>query len=1312
MDVAKWNSVLDRMLQLPLGVRARVPMDSDTADQASLVVSDKAFSRMKMGSEIPRSVQRFFSFTQPHKVWGEDFDKQFSAYDKIWYMRKHDGWFIGIYVNDEGKVKWHTMGGNVFAFIQESMGGFLQKLQSMVDSGELGIRYAFKMEFTIRETLSDKRYRELRNEMNRGASRYVGVIVDSFLDYNPEMDREVVRLSQGRIDGPSWRKGWYESGVTIQSRVDETIRLLGAGGDGLAYHDEKFEVWVAQVKQFSVGDKQTYSRQQSHLVVPYLAKQLCESYNEGFVLHCYKEASAAHEIAQYDIFKLKLEQLGDCGVYYGDSEKRLRVKLTSEEQHAGRQFLVRCLGAECYAMSNLPHHVLVGYFNEGEDKYVVTDRLKLRGVSDIVSRAGTNSRYFHVTQSLGKHPNLTVISRSMANIIACIADSMDPGTLLDRENLKFSSMIPGDSKSSMINLSKAGIVVAGGANLVWESTNGTFHMDAAVVKRMAIVEGKGQPKLSDLVGTGTDFYVLRLKSGVEEWDESKWKEMTDLMKFNQSRILLEQDTGYLEDMLQEQERKYKKPRVSRGVQNSYNGLNVWLFGCFNFNYRGPQQSIQQEYLRGMIDQGVNLLNVSEKVSENGKKILVYEMKMPSGRHDVDIIMVNTTYCSSWRLGRRIFTDKALYDEVKSRLKRPCIIVSDKYAASMRTGVFRNPHAYMVKYDGSDQMTTGMNEFLRERRAERAIGEPAAVVVPPARAGAVARPAIAPPAIAAVTTAVMSKADIVQKLDRLNTKLTAGALRGINVYIHSSASPNDEEKECIDYVKEAVTNYGMNLVRDMGGALVILTGNVEQFKGDVFVHYLFIYEYNVLRFCNKSAIPEGFKHEFNYDKDSWGVELYVFERQGQKFTCAATNCDVDDTETFEEYETNNDMVARAECFQAALNTFCASEDNESTTDDDEEECVIVEQPKEKPVVQKHALEILKTKKFYVQRFSHQKKHVEIEEKVRNTILTHGGTIVDEAVEMDIEAVKAQKWDDLTQYNVCIGFDCIPTAVWDAFLHPSYFPDLDLMVRARDVDPTFLEMPDMRYFVFHNTARGKFATVLPNSTKYLHNAADFDVWMSGTPGLRNQKRAQEILRQPFISSSELKSRTYVWAMESDGSDQAAMQECMAYLRTKNCAIICTNTPHSDSFFPVLFHKWPPPDAFQLARLTLVHHRYILKLRDDALPNLDEVRCHPQDVYSFQWREHFNWWSGTTGKIVTLRMDRPFWRSMVNHNIFIHDEERLQRFFDTPHLHKKDRQHNAKRRQQMMYAPMLRLFPPDSEEDMSGDGAAGDAGGGGAT
>lgn len=1302
MDVAKWNSVLDRMLQLPLGAKedgsvspepktavARTPLESDTADQASAVVSDKAFSRMRMGSEIPRSVQRFFSYTQPHKVWGEDFDKQFSAYDKIWYMRKHDGWFIGIYVNDEGKVKWHTMGGNVFAFIQESMGGFLQKLQGMVDSGALGTRHAFKMEFTIRETLGDREYRELRNEMNRGNSRYVGVIVDCFLDYNGKMDSEVVRLSteRGGINGPSWRKGWYESGVTIQSGLTEAKNILGAEEDGMAYQDDKFEVWVAQVKQFSFDGGKSYSKVQSHLVVPYLAKELCESYNEGFVLHCYKDAAGLNETAQYDIFKLKLEQLGDCGVYYGDSEKRLKLK--DEEKHTGRQFLVRCLGAECYAMSNLPHHVLVGYFDEGEDKYIVTDRLKLRGVSDTIQRAGNNSRYFNATQNLGKHPNLTVISRSMANIIACIADSMDTGSLLDRENLKFSSLIPGDSKSSMINLSKAGILVAGGANLVWESTNGTFHMDAAVVKRMAIVEGKGLPKLSDLVGTGTDFFVLRLKSGVEEWNKNKWKEMTDLMDFNKSKILYEQDIGYLEDMLQAQERKYKKPRLSSGVQNSYEGLNVWLFGCFNFNYSGPQQSIKQEYLRGMRDHGVNLLNVNE--NEDGK--LFYEMKMPSGRHDVDIIMVNYTYCSSWRLGRRMFTDKALYDDVKSRLKRPCIIVSDKYAACMRTGVWRQPHGYMVKYNGSDQMTTGMNEFLRERRAERATGKPAAAVVvrKPARTEAAAGP------VDSADTAVMAKKEIVDKMQKLESKLNASALKGINVYIHSSAAPNDEERESIDCVKESIDTYGMTLVENMSGALVILTGNVEQFKGDVFLHYLFIYEFNVLRFCNKTEVPEDFLHEFDYEQGTWGVELYVFERVGQKWRCEATEYDIDDTETFEAYETNNDIVTSAETYQSALKEFLASRDekDDSATEDDEGD---VEKVEPSPIIEKHKLNILEGKKFYVQRFSRQPKYVVLEQTVRDMILTHSGELMDDSIDMDTDAIESNTWDDLVQYNVCIGFDNISSVIWNGFLHPSYFRDLDTMVRARDIDPTFLDMPDMRYFVFQKSKRGGFFTRLPNSTKNISNAAEFDVWMSGEHSLRYQKRANEILRLPFIADTELKSRTYVWAMESDGGDQNAMQECVTYLRSKNCAIICTSTPHSDSFFPVLFHKWPPPSAFQLARLTLVHHQYILKLRGDALPKLDEVMCHPQDVYSFQWREHFNWWSGTTGKIVTLKMDMPFWRSLINHNIFVHDEERLQRFLDEPHLHKRDRQHNAIRRQQMMYAPMLRLVPPDSDEDIS--------------
>ena len=1302
MDVAKWNSVLDRMLELqsvvPLGTRARIALTSDDADQAAPVVSDKAFNRMKMGSEIPRSVQRFFSLTQPHKMWGESFSTQFNAYDEVWAMRKHDGWFIGVYVNDQGEVKWHTMGGNVFSFIQESMDGFLKKLQDMVQNDIIQARFAFKMEFTIRETLGDRMYRELRNEMKRDGARYVGVIVDYFTDYNKEMDKEVLRLSQGgkAIDGPSWRKGWYESGMTIKKRLDDAKAILGAAVDGMAHKDDKFEVWVANVEQAP------YERRNAYKVVPYFAGKICESYSEGYVLHCYTSSASGGEAAKYDIFKLKLEQLGDCGVYYGESEKSLKVKLKPEEMHAGRQFLVRCLGAECYALSNLPHHLLIGYFDEEADKYMVTDRLKLRGVSDSVERAGANSRYFHATRNLGKHPNLTVTSRSMANIIACIADSMDARSLLDRENLKFSSMIPGDAKSSMINLSKAGILIAGGANLVWKSNNGTLHMDAAVVKRMAIVEGKGQPKINSLRGTATDEFVLKLEKDVVEWDKARWDEMTDLMKFNKSRVLFDQGFIALSDILEEQERVYKKPKVQRSIENSYKGLNVWIFGCFIFNYGGPQQSIPHGRLKAMQAQGVNLMNVKT----NDKGLLVYEMKMPSKHDKVDIIMVNASYCSTWRLGRKQFTDKAFYDDLKSSLQDECIILSDKYASEMASGAWKDPRHFVVKYNGSDQKTTGISDFLRERRSKRAADS--------SEGGPAARgPRRERRAAAAPVPNVVSKSDIETKLKDLDNTLNSDPLNGINVYIHSSASPGNDEKDIIDYMKESIGNYGMNLVQDIKDALVIVTGNVKGFDGAVFLHPLFFYEYNLLRFCEKSDIPAGFTGKFTHEADKWNVGQYVFEGGSGKFSCSSTSYEIDGDDALECYETNNEVVTGAQCFHAALNDFCASrdgyEDDVVVENDEDEDCVMVEPPAAQRRVEAHPLRILNGKKFYVQRFSGRERYAKLEENVKNLILTHGGTMLEEPVEMNKDAIESENWDSLQEFNVCIGFDRINCVVWNGILHPQYFFSLDNMVRARDIDPSFLATPDMRFFVFLRGVRKQFTTSLPNGRKNLNNSSDFDMWMSGGLCLRDEKRAHEILRQPFVSQTELKSKTYVWAMEPDGTDRDAMQQCVDYLRTQKCTLICTDTPHSDSFFPVLFYKWPPPSAFQKTELILVHHQYIIKLRDSQLPDLTNVGCHPQDIYSFQWRQHFNWWSMTTSKITVLLMDRPFWRNLINHNIFIQHDERLQQFFDAPHLHKKDRQHNAKRRQQMMYLPMLRLVPRDDEADISDpEGAGGDASG----
>lgn len=1288
MDVAKWNSVLDRMLELPSFVPLGAPYESDAVDKAK-VVSDKKFSRMSLSPDVPRSVQRFFLLSQPSKLWGESFATQFDDYDEVWAMRKHDGWFVGVYVDQNSEVQWQTMGGNILKFIERSMAGFLAHLRTKKG---LKPNHAFKIEFTVREAVGDD-YKEVRSDMGMEEASYVGVIVDYFDGYSQSMDREVVDFIKGgaKLTGDLWRRLWFTNGDTIKGRLDKAMKVLEAPPTRVAYSDDGFKVEVASVEQCDTRNKLN--------IVPDLAKRLCNLYYEGFVLHCYKHAVIGGDTAQHKIFKLKLEQLGDSGISVGyEEEKFLKVgKLKPTDLCAGRQFLVRCLGAECHPVSYIPHHLAVGYFDDDLEKYVVTDLLKLRGVPSGLARAGTGKRYALVRERTDKHEKLTAFSRSMANIIACVAESLPDDQLISTDNLEFSSKFRGESSGSMINLSKAGILLAGGANLVWASESGNYHMDAAVVKRMTITEGLGRPNFGGLQDTGTDFDCLELPEGAAEWSKSDWAAMTDLMAFNKSDVLFRSKLRRVSDILSSQNRTYRKP-VGKGKIEDYRNLNVWLFGCFQFINSRPSQSIPSDRLQAMKANGVNLLNVKAK----GDGSLYYEMQIPSAHHDVDIIMVNKFYCNSWRISgnkdRKVYTEAEFQHYVTQNLRRRCVFVDDRYSKQMASGKWKHAHSYVLNYDptaidmqGESYHVREVSKFLRERQLKRrgVAAEAGPAPVPPV------------PVKDAGAKITVTKESMATQFQAAEQSLNSDCFKGITVYIHSSPKPDDDESNTIDYIKGAVENYSMVLSDSPAGALVFVTGGVGDLGCEFFLHYLFFNEFNLLRYCMTREVPEGFGESFKYEPNSWKVSDYLFVREGTSYKCSSHT--ITSEKDLHDFSADSEVVAAADRFHVALNQYVESlnVDDDTTTDEqcgDEDEPEPEAPPAAAPAAAPAAppaTQIKRTtlqgKNFHVHNFSKDPKYDQVENSVLDFIRSHGGSISPIPLAMDVELIVSEKYDQLVDFNVCIGFDRISCIKWDALMHPQYFAHLEVMLNAHDIQDSFHEVPNMCYYVFRRY-EGKYTTRLPNGRKNITNKADFDLWMSQGGACRNFKRAEEILRLPFVADTELKSRTYVWAIDPDRDSTDAMNKCMQFLRTKKCALICTEVPYPDHHIPVLFHQWPPPSAFQNPNYLLVHSQYITDLESSKPWNLDSLRCHPQDIYSFQWRNKFESWNSDGTKIKEVPLDICFWRNVSNKNYYVNSEDRAQHYFNTPRPHVRERQYNVRRQQELQFSAMLQEVPPE--------------------
>jgi hypothetical protein len=313
-------------------------------------------------------------------------------------------------------------------------------------------------------------------------------------------------------------------------------------------------------------------------------------------------------------------------------------------------------------------------------------------------------------------------------------------------------------------------------------------------------------------------------------------------------------------------------------------------------------------------------------------------------------------------------------------------------------------------------------------------------------------------------------------------------------------------------------------------------------------------------------------------------------------------------------------------------------------------------------------------------------------------------------MDVDLIRSERYGELVDFNVCIGFDRISCIKWDALMHPQYFAHLEVMLNAHDIQDSFNEVPNMCYYVFKRS-ESHYSTRLPNGLKKITNKADFDMWMSRGGVCRNSKRAEEILRLPFVADTELKSRTYVWAIDPDRDDTEAMTKCMAFLRTKKCALICTEVPYPDHHIPVLFHQWPPPSAFQNPNYLLIHSQYITDLEANKPWKLDNLRCHPQDIYSFQWRNKFESWNSDGTKIREVPLDICFWRNVSNKNYYVNSEERAQHYFNTPRPHVRERQYNVRRQQELQFSAMLQEVPPEesphkrpkTDQGHAGDGAA---------
>lgn len=718
------------------------PLKSD--EYETEIKPAKKFTRLGVGPNVQPCVKRFLLSTMPSKLWYENFESIRERYMMIHYLRKYDGWFVCLFVNTKGEVEWQTMGGYIFKFMEGLMQEFIAYVQGLVTDGRIETNHAFKLEFTARDATG----REVLHDIGIKQAdelEYFLVVTDYFQGYSDEMDDELkgklmatysassakgqaARTSarnnmSAEVDAAQWRALWATHFHDIGERLRAAKALLLGENDRMQFG--KIFVEVAEVRETPIVPNPIFR----------LARELKESEWEGYVLHCVTEDF------KYDIYKFKLEYLGGLGHYYTWPNQIDEPDAGITSKYAGRQFVVKILTAECLPNSNIPYQVGVGYWDPDEKKYIVTNCIKLTGVfknkwtcgaSRLVSEQYPvhSNKYLDLktaAQTVTKHSELTALNRSMANMIAFVAEhTLPPEGLYDLTNLKFSDTYQKESSRSLINLSTSGILLGGSANMVYQLT--FYHLQAPVAKCVGI-DAMGTSIWSEALGkrwrevkeaTGTRDVCLR--TGVKSWDINDWNKMQSLMEFNASDVLSSAEETASWDVLMQSLSGYVVPTGIRVESRPYNydRLSVWYY---RHDIWSTSTVMTSRTIHSMAVKGVGFRNVTFGKFSPGQ---------PNERlGSIDIILVNrkqwdasasTMYPGTPNAGMQLF------EHVIQHLKHRCLFVADSYASEIVKDGYHDPYSRRMIFKTNKRDSEGkpwtfsskteILRFLKERQDAR------------------------------------------------------------------------------------------------------------------------------------------------------------------------------------------------------------------------------------------------------------------------------------------------------------------------------------------------------------------------------------------------------------------------------------------------------------------------------------------------------------------------------------------------------------------------------------------------------------------
>lgn len=749
----------------------------------------KQISRLGVGNNVQACVKRFLYGTMPKKLWFDDFETQYTTYNEIWYMRKYDGWFVTLFVNKTKHIEWQTMGGYIFKFMDSLMYPFVQFLQEKATQGVLPVDYALKMEFTAR---SKSDGREVLHEIGDPIAdklQYVLVITDFFEGYSKTMDEKFYQIlhekqlrnrkhKHGPIDTSEWRNLWAENSLPLETRLAHVKQLLNNGEETTENYFEQFnhgkiDVEVAEVYRYVTEDEHPVKKLKNP--IPYLASCISTEKIEGFVLHCYNHHATG---GRYDIFKLKLEQLGGLGYFYKWPKfagALLDPNFTKEQKFAGRQFVARLLTVECFPGSFIPYSIGIGYWDpratafdtKTKGAYCVSNSLKLKGVFSKFGSKQTartaDKRYLSVgnLSTMGekqKHTELTESNRSVANMIAMLIEHATCD-LYDNSNLFFTQCYLKDGTKAVLNVSQLGIVVGGSANMVYLSQKGNFHLQAATVKCIGINSKRACRQLNHenclewLSSTGT--LPVCMKSNIMEWTKLDWDNFVNLELFNKNKILSEMtDYDRFDIITATAPEPYVAPVGDKEstAPEIVSYLNVYMFCCYSNNNKHNNYTfvLSKKMLKTMIEEyKINIVNLDHRDDKcaNWKftdleypakgamkklKIVSYPSVPPDAtiKDKIDLILIWRPTFDKVAREMDMTQPSQLYEKLVANMSYRCTVCNLSWIKDkVKSVIYQSPGSRSLDYERENRFdkqnrnwkmpdNDDIDQFLQQRQQER------------------------------------------------------------------------------------------------------------------------------------------------------------------------------------------------------------------------------------------------------------------------------------------------------------------------------------------------------------------------------------------------------------------------------------------------------------------------------------------------------------------------------------------------------------------------------------------------------------------